>query len=498
MAYAERFGVGYMRMPTDSREELFLSVAPEFAFGPGIQRDGLTQPRMTDPHTVQSVWGTRGTAYDRDEYPATDHPQVQRAGTWTIFDHVKKFVNHHGKKYRVTGVQSCGDLTMNLWHVALTCDRGETSLFRLAVPGEPPHMQEPIAEREYRCLVKWREGKREPRYEFIDLKFGVLAPAGYMASIVDREWLEHYGKEPGLDPGNITDDIEFALSGKPIVQRGRDIALPMIVDRFDDVRHVFNLPVVPASGSVNKIPITNIRLGEHVLYSDLNARRGALHSPIIVELDIGKSVSVDRAGLGGALRKKHFRESADTPTRRGEYRRYGGDAIEIFYPYNVYPFAALGCSPGEVVSLAAGGLSGRVGMTLEGVTRIMYDFFACEDAIVLDEGFDTFSMVNPATELDEKGGARKHKYTNEQFIDGVACFTRWRLEQDCTECRGRAYRQGDDLTKWPLNVDVCGKLESHCTQKGLSGTPPQGNDIVAVDAHRAQVRAVLVFAQRES
>ncbi len=34
-------------------------------------------------------------------------------------------------------------------------------------------------------------------------------------------------------------------------------------------------------------------------------------------------------------------------------------------------------------------------MHIEGITQIMYDFFGCTDAMVLDEGFDVFSVTNP-------------------------------------------------------------------------------------------------------
>jgi len=36
-------------------EHLFLSVSPGLEHGPGIQRDGISNPRMTDPHSVPAV-----------------------------------------------------------------------------------------------------------------------------------------------------------------------------------------------------------------------------------------------------------------------------------------------------------------------------------------------------------------------------------------------------------------------------------------------------------
>jgi len=53
--------------------------------------------------------------------------------------------------YEIIGQQGCGDLTMNLWNVAyINNDLGQS----------PPELvclqQEPIENRTYSCLVKWK------------------------------------------------------------------------------------------------------------------------------------------------------------------------------------------------------------------------------------------------------------------------------------------------------------------------------------------------------
>src|SRR6266403_3781405 len=102
MSFAEGFDIGYLKVYSERNEDIFLSVTPRMRLGPGIQRDGITSPRMTDPHTVPFVMekikvpGGQSQFNDRD-YPPTTNPHVQRAGTWTLFEHVKKFHEVHGK-----------------------------------------------------------------------------------------------------------------------------------------------------------------------------------------------------------------------------------------------------------------------------------------------------------------------------------------------------------------------------------------------------------------
>ena len=49
------FQTGYLRVFAERGEEIFLSVTPGFERGPGIERDGITLPRMADPHSIQHV-----------------------------------------------------------------------------------------------------------------------------------------------------------------------------------------------------------------------------------------------------------------------------------------------------------------------------------------------------------------------------------------------------------------------------------------------------------
>jgi hypothetical protein len=500
MSFAEDFAIGYLKVSDYRNEEIFLSATPHMCYGPGIQRNGLTEPKMTDPHTVPLVVDGKCDRVDLKKFPATTNPFVQRAGTWTLFDHVVNFIDSHGGQYRIIGVQSCGDLTMNPWHVAFMWEGGQPILYHLNTVLDPADIKEPVHERAYRCLIKWRARKRRTfLYEFADLKFTILREKIKVELIRTRK----DRNTPEFEA--ITDDIEFALSGKPIVQKGRDISLSSVIDRFQDVRHVFNLPQVPLRDQKDERKGI-INFGEYELFNNPNARRGALTSPIIINLNLPSAYGrVDYDELEKLLTEKfHYRISPDSPTRRCEFRKYSEDQVEIFFPHNVYPFGVLGGEKGNLVCLASGGLSGRVGNTLEGITRIMYDFFGCEDALVLDEGYDTFHILNPNPKAKEQIVDR-YKYNNEEFLDQIARFTSWRLKEDVKECskderkkesRDR-YKLGSNMMKWPLNEYIYTDLLNYCNNNNLQSAPPNELDTVVVEPRRSQMRAALIFAVRK-
>lgn len=508
MSFSEGFDIGYLKVSADRQENIFLSVTPQMRLGPGIQRDGVTAPRMTDPHTVPFVMTGNGLPlHNAHDFPATTNAYVQRAGTWTLFEHLFRFHEKHGKDYRIIGVQSNGDLTMNPWHVALMWEDGRPVLYHLATAGDPQSIREPVHERTYRCLVKWKaRAKKDYLYEFLDLKFDEVG-RGYEARLVQPDSDDNATKNQTKKRIHITNDIEFALSGKVIVHRGRDISLSSAIDQFQDVRHIFNVPEIQARDARGN-PRDKINFGEHVLFRHLNTRRAALASPIIVNLQIpDRDLVVRIQDLEDMLVKRHhYRVSPDSPTRRGEFRKYSETSVELFYRHNVYPFGVLGGARGSLVCLASGGLSGRVGNTLEGIIRIMYDFFACEDALVLDEGYDTFHLLNPNPKKEQKD-PDNYKYDNQDILNQVAAFTLWRMESDQAECKEAEnkkkeekdkYRLGADMWKWPLNTAGYQLVTEYCRKHEISPAPPSELDVLAVEPRRSQMRSVLIFAVRRS
>jgi len=511
MPMSRQFEIGYF-VTQDPREHLFLSVSEGFEHGPGIVRDGVSDPHMSDPHSIAAVM--HHFCLPRHELPATTVPQIQRAGTWTLYHHLKRFCEQQGRDWRIVGVQSNGDLTMNLWHVAFvnkSLDGSRVDIYGLRTREDT--VQEPITKRTYRCLVKWTEQAAQPpqpRYEFIDLRFSEDLHRGWAVEINDPYLAKFHNERlkcvPGYDAklGNIGPFIEFALSGKPIVENGIEISLANMIDRFDDVRHVFNLLTVKAEGYFQGNLVQALNFGEHQLYEEVNVRRAALFSPVVIDLKIGDSVKTAWEDVSARLKQAHYREISESPTRRGQFRRYSDHEIEIFFRHNVYPFGVLGIRPVEqdpsriaeacpqqkmeIVGLSSGGLSGRVGNTLEATAQIMFDFFGCTHAMVLDEGFDVFSLINPFS-------GKKPKYTNEELLSRVLAFTERLVQSDIQGAVASAknYKLGNDMREWPLNKQLFAEMEKDYSAKHLSSYA----DIVVVPPNRSQMRSVLIFAIAE-
>lgn len=444
MIESEKFGIGYFKTDMQDGMEIFVSVTPYFEYGPGIQRDGITAPRMTDPRSVDYIATNTGIQCDPNLNPTQD-PYAQRMGTYTLYHHLRDFINAKGKEWRIVAVQSNGDLTMNPWHVAYIGKNTYVSnkqqkgiICGLFTKEDPNPNKEPVDKRTYRCLVKWndevcKQRRTNIKYEFLFLKFSLTEKDNF-AYIGDpkyidlnKTWLSELNcYDEKTKSYNITNYIEFAFSGKTIIKKGFLNPLSRAVDKFQDVRHVFNLPKVSASGSYEGIEVKKLNLGEYQLYSDLNARRLALFAPVIVDLSTKDSVKMNWVTVRNELIiKHHYTEVLEHPRNQNEFRRYPDDEnkIEIFFPKATYPFGVIGIRSKntgemeEMVSFVSGGLSGRVGNTLEGIGDIMFNHFRCTDALVLDEGLDSFLLVNPKEN-------NSYKYTNGKLLEKVLAFTK--------------------------------------------------------------------------
>jgi hypothetical protein len=506
MAQSQHFDIGFL-ITEGKDEHAFLSVTPGFEHGPGIQRDGITSPRMTDPHSVRAV--TNGFGLHNESWknlPATTNPFVQRAGTWTLYHHLKRFVQTYGKEWRVIAVQSNGDLTMNYWHAAYIKNYGperRPMVCCLLTVGDTP---EPIGTRVYRSLVKWDKPAAAAlgrNYETTNLRFDQQNDGGWTIRAADLDDVAAFDNAFRVVPEynraihDIGPLIDFTLSGKTIVERGIGVSLSSAIDKFDDVRHIFNLPEVRASGFFGGHQVSKVNFGEFHLFQNLNERRAALYSPIIIGLDIGGHGLIEESIARETLLRRHYRESEESPTRRGQFRRYTDQEIEVFFPHNVYPFGVIGLRPSsssdqtvttELVALSSGGLSGRVGNTLEGITQITYDFFGCTDAMVLDEGYDVFFVRNPTVD-----GA--YRYSNCELLERVLSFTNERANADAREAlkESKDYALGTSMSEWPLNKQYFDELDKDFARSGQKDFA----DIMMVTPNRSQMRSVLIYAVRE-
>jgi len=385
---------------------------------------------------------------------------------------------------------------MNPWHVAYLGDSHisgqHCKLCALSTDEDPDH-KEPFGKRVYHSLVKWRQPVAErlgKAYEFLDLQIS-NGPKG-PEIIIDRDSTrtEYDLLLKGLDGYNDVEKdigklVHFTLSGKPIVDAGIELALSNAIDRFQDVRHIFNLPAVAAHGVYNGQDVNEIIFGEYQLFGRLNERRAALQTAVRISLNIESNVAVKWADLEKKLLARHFRAVSESPTKRGDFRKLDSETVEIFYPHNVYPFGVIGLSQDGLVCLASGGLSGRVGNTLEGITRIMFDFFGCADAMVLDEGFDTFQIVNPSV------GDGVYKFTNEDILLSTLSLAHHQLQSEVSMAPNH---DGQSMRQWPLNIALCDEIENDYQNAGGS----RGHkEVFVVQPHRSQMRSIIIYAVKK-
>ncbi|NCR53682.1 MAG: hypothetical protein GPJ10_09730 [Microcystis aeruginosa L211-07] len=498
------FNTGSLTLDTE-KEQLFVSVTPDYQKGPGIQRDGITAPRMRDPHAVGDITIPRLGQIAIPGLDSTTNAYEQRAGTWTLYHHLKEFCDQRGQDWLIIGAQGCGDLTMNPWHLAYLGPNYyikslQNQLCGMFLPGDP---QEPIDRRIYRCLVKWCDDMATHlghRYEFLDLRF--MAGGANIIQMNDPRVARKYDAFlrtlPGYDANlqNIAPFLEFALAGKTIIQQGDVVPLFTAIDRFQDVRHVFCLPYgIPCAGSFMGRAIGKINLGEYQLYGDLNARRAALNGPIIVETQLISpggflKISLGSPAVANELMRNNFRPVGVSPRRAGEYFPYpGGDTVEIYFPKNIYPFGILGMSGQRIICFASSGLGARIGNTLEGITLIMSDGFSAEEAMVLDEGFDVFQMINPMKD------DHAFTYTNGDLLDRVLAFTYDQMLLDTAASVNNPVNGpalGGDMRQWPLNQNLLDQVANNYRVGGLAGLGY--TDIFPVGLSRSQIRSILIVA----
>jgi hypothetical protein len=239
-------------------------------------------------------------------------------------------------------------------------------------------------------------------------------------------------------------------------------------------------------------------LGEYQLYGDLNARRAALNGPIIVETQLISpggflEISLGSPAVANELTQNNFRRVGVSPRRAGEYFPYpGGDTVEIYFPKNIYPFGILGMSGQRIICFASSGLGARIGNTLEGITLIMSDGFSAEEAMVLDEGFDVFQMINPMRD------DHTFTYTNEELLKRVLAFTHAQMLQDTDESVNNPVNGpalGGNMRQWPLNRGLLDQVEG---DYGIIAAAPDYTDIFPVKLGRSQIRSILIVAVREN
>jgi hypothetical protein len=309
--------------------------------------------------------------------------------------------------YQLTGMQGCGDLTMNEWNVAfvdsLLTEKANTRTV-IALRDED------LARRRYTCLVKWKNGKGAPRLSIEEVKFTKdVKHANNMVFILFRgAWLPRGAS------------IDFAVSNQQVIREGAIVSAVASGHQFGDLRHLLQMPnlnpdrpLYPGEPGPPFRPrdyfggpqVGDIWLGEEFLLTDrINVLRAALAGPITMPLPSGCT----HRQLRGALQQSRYEEvfSQTTPLFPGQWRitdlTEKENNIEIHFRRNTYAWSMLGLTKDKsrLLSLACSGFPGETGFTLEEAANKFLDAGAW-DALLIDEGVDVFHRIRDGSDFVE-------------------------------------------------------------------------------------------------
>jgi len=323
------------------------------------------------------------------------------------------------------GYQGCGDLSMNFWNVGLIKVEGKDG-------DEPEHFiypfDEPVEQRTYTCLVKWKELPAEAnvkdRIEIRGLKFNRYAGAGDPG----RALLIM----PGQSPKAIANKLEFAIYGQQVIRNGELVDLRSTIMQYSDLRHTFLLPnlnpsdELPTAFDDNGNPIRmdekrprtlfsreqsdDVWLGEFALLGDRNRRMAALSGPVSFELsELGATQEL----IEGALYAQGPEPKPEYEKEKGKYYEWEKNPLtllkpgqwrktkegrevwyEIYFRRNEYPCSMVGVTEdGRLLLLACSfPYSSREGWTIEHAAEHLASR-GVKNALLIDEGGDVYQHL---------------------------------------------------------------------------------------------------------
>ncbi|MGK7876926.1 MAG: hypothetical protein AB4426_27640, partial [Xenococcaceae cyanobacterium] len=164
-----------------------------------------------------------------------------------------RFIKYQNPELYNLVIQGAGELSMNQRNVAFYYDSNDEP--KVFIPAN-----EPFADRNYHCLVVWKkEEKNEVKKAtktIAEQKIGVSLNQNLSITELRFARIEPYIKFPENHPDNLKLDelVNFALYGKLILRQGEIVKREKIIDEFQDLRHVFNLPFInPEDEKVDEI-----------------------------------------------------------------------------------------------------------------------------------------------------------------------------------------------------------------------------------------------------
>ncbi len=151
-------------------------------------------------------------------------------------------------------IQSAATLSMNGGHVAFYHRHLEAEVPKVMVP-----LDERVHEKKYHCLVSWaKEHSGEAALKRV--RETTLANLGEDISFAqlrfsrDAPYIRLQGRSRDSDSAvsslSVDRAVDFAVSGKLVLENGAVVPAVEIVDEFKDIRHIFNLPNLnPSDGN---------------------------------------------------------------------------------------------------------------------------------------------------------------------------------------------------------------------------------------------------------
>jgi len=419
-------------------EEVFLVYSRGRENGPGIVRDGKCSPWMAHPNptyigkrTTDPDIQRYGTYYLSEELKSEDNEKLKKRiaslasdsslreqlnellkSNTSELDYISEFKKCY-PGYEIVAVQGIGDLTMNLWNVAyLNSEYTEEPVFL--------HLfDEPINDRTYSCLVKWKTGK----LEICDVKF-------------NRFIYNEYKKNPlivQIRGEGVADKIEFAVFGQKMVHpkyesnssESVEFDRAEIAHQFSDIRHLLELPNLNPntqfgiSGDTGRPryyfgreQLDDIWFGEAEILENRNLRKAALSGS--VELNaLHSGLGASQTQIKAAMDRQRYTytghptkplQSDEVPVYRTalnhpdncEWRFVSGEEqyVEVVLRENRYPCTMVGLdAQGKFYMFAWNGIySKEPGLTLRQSAHIMCQY-GVTGSILCDEGGDVFQYV---------------------------------------------------------------------------------------------------------
>ena len=186
---------------------------------------------------------------------------------------LEKIQENDGAERHNLVIQGVGDLSFNTWNVAFYHEEVDEKVKEETPSADGSRQKseeggsirkrkkrvflpegEPISERKYSCLIVWKKDADTEKIQNAvsaiagtDSQSSLGASVRYDLSISQLRFMP--GEQPrirlvGDESHKLEDLVDFAIYGQLLLRAGQVVAPGRIVDEFEDVRHVFNLPNV--------------------------------------------------------------------------------------------------------------------------------------------------------------------------------------------------------------------------------------------------------------